>query len=136
MGEDCRGREACDKMTSDLTGNMDLDALNGGAGMELDDRTGQPEAGAIGAASGNVNQGLAALEANLVAMLQSLSDGNAAAGSSDAFVMDDISVRSHRLVQRMRHHCKEKPEDAREAGSRPFDQEDVPEGHQGESRTS
>ena len=98
LGEGCRGREACDKMTSGVTGNMDLDAVNGGASMELDDRTGQPGAGANGAASGNGSQGLAALEANLVAMLQSLSDGNAAAGSSDAFVMDDISVRSNPLV--------------------------------------
>ena len=103
MGEDCRGREACDKMTSDLTGNMDLDALNGGAGMELDDRTGQPEA--------RMTSGLAALEANLVAMLQSLSYGNAAAGSSDNVVMDDISVRSNPLVKRMRQLCKERPAD-------------------------
>ena len=107
LGEGCRGREACDKTTSGVTGNMDLDAGNGGASMELDDRTGQPGAGANGAASGNVSQGLAALEANLVAMLQSLSDGNAAAGSSDAFVMDDISVRSNPLVKRMRQLCKE-----------------------------
>ena len=107
LGEGCRGRETCDKMTSCVTGNMDLDAGNGGASMELDDRTGQPEAGATRGGSGNASHGLAALEANLVAMLQSLSDGNAAAGSSDAFVMDDISVRSNPLVKRMRQLCKE-----------------------------
>ena len=46
-----------------------------------------------------------------MAMLHSMFDSNAATGSSDAVVMDDISVRSSRFAQRIRPLCKERQTD-------------------------